>query len=219
MGSRRSINGVLGWYSSRKLLPCSGVHWQDSSTSRSNTSLSVRSGTRCTHLCMPRSQQSSTPSTPPPTSSAPLTTHSRVQFASRLSSPLSLLFSSHPLQHRVQGRKRSGRPRSRLAPICRSTWLSGADFSTRVSPSLYLLSPASSRHQVRQLERHKGKHLWTRIPLAGLYRRKTFLINCPPRFVVSHIMSPPSLLFSSRCRPRRSCQSLPVGALAILGRL
>ena len=43
---------------------------------------------------MPRSQQSSTPSTPPPTSSAPLTTHSRVQFASRLSSPLSLRSSS-----------------------------------------------------------------------------------------------------------------------------
>ena len=43
---------------------------------------------------MPRSQQSSTPSMPPPTSSAPLTTHSRVQFASRLSSPLSLRSSS-----------------------------------------------------------------------------------------------------------------------------
>ena len=77
---------------------------------------------------------------------------------------------------------------------------------------------ASSRFQIRQIERHKGKHLRSRIPLAGLHRCKTFLINCPPRLVTCHHISH----HHSHSHPDVvpvDPSSLSMGALTILGRL
>lgn len=171
-------------------------------SSNCSTEASVSNGTRCTRMYTRASLPSSTLSMPLPTLSTVLIVHSRVQFASRISS----LFNSSAPSHlccSTESRDASG-------PVDQDpVWHPFADLHdylqqtfplVSVSTLLHTLLPRSSRCQIRQIERHNHKHIRTRIPLAGKHRCKTLLVNCPSRSV-NCPTSPSSLIFTPRRRP------------------